>query len=62
MLFRGETNSLFLIPIGILSNVKYFLLIFPLIVLTRERFVTYPKMVVSIKVKSVVNDLASTKI
>ena len=53
-----ETNGPFLI----MSNVKYFLLIFPLLVFTGEGFVTCPTMVVPIKVKLTVNDLASTEI
>lgn len=62
MLFRGKANSSFPIPIGIHVNVKYFILIRPLFVFTGGRFVTYPTMVVPIKVISFVNNLAGTKL
>ena len=41
-----------------MSNIKHFLL---MLIFTGERFVTYPTMVVSIKVKSIVNHMASTE-
>ena len=58
MIFMRETNGPFLI----MSNVKYFLLIFPLLVFTGEGFATCPTMVVLVKVKLIVDDLASTEI